>query len=214
MNLKQHKSKLIVSSILILLPIFAGLLIWNQLPDIIPTHWGPTGEPDGWSSKEFAVFGIPLFLFAIHWGGIWVTTMDKRNKNQSVKIVGLIFWICPLISFLGCAAVYMNSLDIQFDMVALPCGLVGIIFIVIGNYSPKCKHNYTIGIKLPWTLASEENWNATHRFASKIWVIGGLALFLLMFLPTEYTFLIMMVIMAVLVLIPTVYSYLYARKNG
>ena len=59
---KQYKKTLIITSLILLIPIAVGLLLWNQLPDVIPTHWGINGEVDGWSSKPFAVFFLPLFL--------------------------------------------------------------------------------------------------------------------------------------------------------
>jgi len=210
----NRKKQLIISSILILLPILAGLILWNRLPDTIATHWGPDGAADGWSSKTFAVMGLPLFLLAVHWFGLWLTSSDKHNANQTAKAIQLMLWICPVISILGSSALYCSALGIHLNMVTLPAALMGILFIVIGNYLPKCKHNYTIGIKLPWTLASEENWNATHRFAGKVWVIGGVGFFLLMLIPEEKTFVFTLIIMAILVLIPTVYSYLYSRKEA
>ena len=88
--------------------------------------------------------------------------------------------------------------------------LLGVVFIAIGNYLPKCKQNYTIGIKISWTLASEENWNKTHRLAGWVWVGGGIVMMLsgffgilwLTFLPV-----------AIMVLVPLVYSYILHKKG-
>ena len=60
---------------------------------------------------------------------------------------------------------------------------LGLMFAAIGNYFPKCRPNRTVGIRIIWTLGSEENWNATHRFAGKVWVIGGLIMVLAALLP-------------------------------
>jgi len=88
--------------------------------------------------------------------------------------------------------------------------LEGVLFIVIGNWLPKCQQTYTMGIKLPWTLASEANWNATHRFGGKVWVIGGIVTMLTAFFGS---FWLLMVILAAMVILPTVYSYLYYRNH-
>ena len=90
--------------------------------------------------------------------------------------------------------------------------LVGILFVVIGNYLPKTKQSYTMGIKLPWTLASEENWNRTHRLAGFLWVIGGILLILLTLLRlwNTWTFLLVIIPMSV---VPMIYSYLLYRKG-
>lgn len=214
MKLRDNKGKLILSSLLTFLPMIAGLLLWKQLPEQVPTHWNANGEVDGYSSRALAVFGLPLFLLAIHWLCLVVTTSDKNNDKQTGKVLTTMFWICPLISLFGGATIYGTILGYQFDMTTLPCVILGIMFLVIGNYLPKCRHNYTIGIKLPWTLASEENWNATHRFSGKVWVIGGFAVLLLVFLPKSFSFPCIMATLIGIVLIPTVYSYLYMKKHG
>lgn len=212
--LKAQKKQLIIGSIIILMPILVGLLLWNQLPDQMVTHWGADGEANGWSSKTFSVFGLPLFIFVLHWFCILVTSSDRKNDHQSKKAVHMVIWICPLVSIFSGIVVYGTALGARFDMASLPYALIGIMFIIIGNYLPKCKHNYTIGIKLPWTLASEENWNATHRFGGKVWVIGGALFLLMIFLPSQWTFAALLPVMIALVLIPTGYSYLYAKKHG
>ena len=91
--------------------------------------------------------------------------------------------------------------------------LIGVVFLIIGIYLPKCKRNYTFGIRVKWTLANEENWNATHRFGGKVWVIGGLIIMLSAFLPDGYTIWVAMAMTAVMALLPVIYSYLYFRKH-
>ena len=88
--------------------------------------------------------------------------------------------------------------------------LVGLVLTVVGNYMPKCKQNYTIGIKIPWTLHSEENWNRTHRFAGRLWVVCGLGIMVTGFLGGFwYT----MSLVLLMVLAPLLYSYLLHRKG-
>jgi uncharacterized membrane protein len=129
-------------------------------------------------------------------------------------MLGLTLWICPIVSIFGLTSIYATVLGYSIDMTSLPCLLVGAMFLVIGNYMPKCTHNYTIGIKIPWTLASEENWNATHRFAGKVWVIGGCLLFLTAFLPEAFTVIFLIPALILLVLLPMIYSYRYMKKHG
>ena len=88
--------------------------------------------------------------------------------------------------------------------------LVGLLLTVVGNYMPKCKQNYTIGIKIPWTLNSEENWNKTHRFAGWIWTFGGLAIMLTGFVGGVWFFL---PVVLVMVFAPMIYSYILHRKG-
>ena len=88
--------------------------------------------------------------------------------------------------------------------------LFGLLFTVIGNYLPKCKQNYTIGIKIPWTLDSEENWNKTHRFAGIFWVVGGLATLVLGLFGGAWAYIPIMLAMGIA---PIVYSFLLFRKG-
>jgi len=89
--------------------------------------------------------------------------------------------------------------------------LMGLLFILIGNYLPKTKQSYTMGIKLPWTLASEENWNRTHRLAGFLWVLGGVYFIVMSFIG--WSLIAFLIPLAVMVLIPAVYSYLLYRKG-
>ena len=90
--------------------------------------------------------------------------------------------------------------------------LVGVMFIVVGNFLPKARQNYTIGIKIPWTLASEENWNKTHRLAGFLWMICG-AIMVILTLCGKMASVWMMIVAAVMVGVPVVYSYLMYRKE-
>lgn len=211
--IRNNKGKAILSSILILLPILAGLILWKDLPDHMTTHWGFDGAADGWSSRNFAIFGLPLILLALHWFCLLITAKDPGNKNQSRKISGMVFWICPLTSLFTNSLIYFSALGREFKPEAFTFLFLGIIFIVIGNYMPKCRQNYTIGVKIKWTLQSEENWNATHRFAGKIWLIGGILILLCIFLPTAAAITAMCIIVTVLAIIPMIYSYRYYRKQ-
>lgn len=207
--LKKQKIKLILTSVIILIPILVGLLLWDQLPDQMVTHWNVKGEPDGWSSKFFAVVGLPVFLLAVHWLCIIGTKVDPKSANHPVKIMALVYWICPAVSFFCMGSVYTEALGYKVPMNHVGSIFVGIIFIIIGNYLPKCQHNYTVGIKIPWTLNSEENWNRTHRFAGPIWVISGILFIVLTFIgyPTLTVALIL-----VATFVPIIYSYLFYKK--
>ena len=212
--MKNKKIKLMISSLVILLPIVFGLIFWNQLPERIATHWGPNGEPDGWSSRELAVFALPLFLFAIHWLCVLVTSKDPKNKDKNQKAQSLVLFIIPILSLLVNGIMYMTALGMPLRVEMIMPVFFGLLFIVLGNYMPKCRQNYTIGIKISWTLNSEENWNATHRFAGKLWMIGGALIMLGVFLPTTYIFIAFFAITLVMVIVPVIYSYNFHKKES
>lgn len=211
--LKKNKWKIVVSSIIILLPILVGLLLWDKLPDTMATHWGTDGEPNGFSSKTFVVFGMPVVLLLFHLVCLLATNLDKKQINQSMKALGLIFWMIPAVSWFALGIIYSAALGANIDVVRLMPVVMGAAFIVIGNYLPKTKLNRTLGIKIKWTLENEENWNKTHRLCGKLWVIGGIIILLTVFLPeTAIAFTVTAIIIA-LVIAPIAYSYNLARKQ-
>ena len=208
--IKKNLNILIITSIVILLPVLAGVVLWDTLPEQIPTHWNAAGEIDGWSSKPFAIFGLPLMMLAMHWLCVLGTAADPKKANHSDKLIHLVLWIIPIISVVLFALTYVAALGTEVRMEMVMPLLVGFVLTVVGNYLPKCKQSYTIGIKLPWTLHSEENWNRTHRFAGRLWLVCGLGIMLTAFVGGFWLFL---PIVLVMVLAPTVYSYLLYRKG-
>lgn len=209
--IKKNLKTLIFTSIIILLPILAGLILWDKLPDEIATHFNAEGVADKFSSKGFAVFGLPLFLLAVHWICTLGSSADPKGKNHSNKMLTIVFWICPVISLLIGSVVYTYSMGIAVDVSLIMLLFCGVTFIIIGNYLPKCKQNYTIGIKISWTLNDEENWNYTHRISGKVWVAGGVIILLTSVFRQAWIFI---VITTLMVIIPFICSYLYYRKKN
>ena len=208
--IKKNLKVLIITSIIILLPILAGVFLWDQLPEQIPAHWNASGEVDGWSSKPFTVFGMPLILLAFQWLCVLGTSTDPKKANHPQKILHLVLWIIPVLSAVLHVIVYATALGQGVRVEVVMPVLIGLMLSIVGNYLPKCKQNYTIGIKIPWTLNSEENWNKTHRFAGRLWLVCGLLIMLTGFFGGFWVFLPIVLIM---VLVPFIYSYLLHRKG-
>ncbi len=211
--IKNNRLKIIISSVITLLPMLFGGIFWNSLPEKVATHWNINGEADGWGSKSFAVFGLPLIMLALHLFCIIFTAVDPKNKNQNKKVFGIVLWICPVMSLFASGAVFATAFGKKFDIETLTLLLIGLMFVVLGNYLPKCKQNYTIGIKVMWALENEENWNATHRISGKLWVVGGLIMMACVFLPKGVLPWVLLVLMTFLAVFPVVYSYMYHKKQ-
>lgn len=208
--IKKNLKMLLVTSLTVLLPIVAGLILWERLPERIPSHWNLNGEIDGHVSKAFAVFAMPSIMLLIHWFTALLTLSDPKKQNHSEKILHLIFWIVPVLNVALSAFMYSAAMGTAVRMELFVSVFLGLLFLIIGNYLPKCRQNYTVGLKLPWTLHSEENWNRTHRLAGWIWVIGGFAIIVSGFFGTIAVTLAAPIAMAI---VPTVYSYLLYRKG-
>ena len=208
--MKQNKGKLVITSLIILLPMLAGCLLWNQLPDKIATHFGADNQANGWSSKSFTVFVMPLILLFFHILCLAVTSVDPKVKNIGKKPLEIIFWIIPGISLLVFVMIYANALHTKINIGFVCCLLLGFLFVVLENLLPKAKQNFTFGIKLPWTLDNPENWNQTHRVAGWCMVAAGLVLIIASF---WHPFWLLLTVAVLVVAIPTVYSYLYYRRT-
>lgn len=208
--IKRNKWTLLVTSVVLLIPVFVGLLLWNTLPEKVPMHWNAAGEVDGWGSRATVVFFLPLLVLAFHWFGVLVTAVDPKSWDVHGKVLNLMLWICPILSLLCSTFVYATALGYDISIEIIMPLLFGALFMVIGNLMPKCKQNYSIGIKVPWALHDEENWNRTHRFAGKVWVIGGALIMATSVLGNYIVFFSIVLIMA---FAPMVYSYLYYRKT-
>lgn len=209
--MKKNTKLLILTTAVILIPILAGLFLWDRLPAQIPTHWNAEGVIDDWSSKEFAVFGLFGIMAGLHLLCYFGTMLDPKNKGHNEKTMWIVLWICPILSVLLGTLMYCAAFGMEVNMERIMPIVIGAIFVVIGNYMPKFKQNSTMGIKIPWTLADEANWNATHRFGGIAWVIGGVLMMITGILGNVW---IMVAAMIVLAFVPMVYSYLYYRKHG
>ncbi len=209
--IKNYRKYLILSSIVILLPILAGLILWNRLPATMTTHWGADGYADGWSGKAFGVFGMPLIMLAVHWLCIFIDSRFTKNLEQNRKVYRLIFWIIPVISLTANTFVYAFALGWEIRPDLFISLSIALMFIFFGNYLPKIRQNPTLGIKIPWTLNSEENWNRTHRMAGKMWVAGGILLLFTIFLPMKIASWIWLISLVVLAGIPMIYSFYLHR---
>ncbi len=208
--IKKNLPKLIITSLITLIPIVIGLILWDKLPAQVPVHWNINGDVDDYTTKTQAVFVMPLVLVAFHWICVVGTSLDPKKQNINDKMFTLVLWIIPVISLLCNSMVYATALGHKINVEIIMPLFMGALFIVIGNYFPKCKQSYTVGIKIPWTLNDEENWNKTHRMAGFLWVIGGIVIMATAFLRVFWLFFVVLIPM---VIVPFVYSYLIYKKK-
>lgn len=211
--IKNHKWKAIISSAVILLPVLFGCILWDRLPATMVSHWGGDGVADGTAPKAFMVFGMPLILLALQWLILLAETVLQKDHPQNHKIVAIVYGIVPAISLVVHIFIYSIALGKDWDLFVLLPVLIGALFMFIGNYLPKTTRNRTTGIKLRWTMGNDENWQKTHRLGGQIWFWGGLIVMASAFLPLKITVGMMFLIIAVSVIVPTVYSYSIYKKH-
>lgn len=211
--IKQNKWKLIIASIVIILPSLLGLFVKDVLPEQMAVHWGVTGEPDGYAPAILAITLIPLILLALYWVGMIITSIELAKNKQNKKVLNVIFWILPAISVYVSAIFYATAFGFDINIGFISLVLIGIVLIVVGNYLPKSTRNRVFGIKIKWTLANEENWNKTHRFGGIIGVISGIVALIAAFLPIVIFPFVAIGIIIANVVVTALYSCLYYKKQ-
>ena len=215
--MKSYKKTILITTLITLLPILIGLVLWNRLPDSIATHWDSDGTPNGWSGKPFAVFAMPCIMAAIHLFAVCITLNDPKRKNIHKKPLIIVFWLVPVLSIVTNGIIYLTALSIKVNVTAILSILIGIMFILLGNYMPKLQQNYTVGIKLPWTLNSTENWTRTHRLGGKTFIAGGLVIILCSLLDGlaggSFSLIAIIAVLVLCTAIPMGYSFWLFRKG-
>lgn len=197
------------------LPAIYISLVWKQVPDKVAMHFNLNGDPDRFGNKsELALVTGILFVVSL---GVYylmanINRIDPKRYAQenTSRFRKIGFAVTAFLSALTCFIIYSSinggsKMNTSFILAA-----VCLLLAVIGNYMPNLKPNYFAGMRLPWTLEDPENWKATHALAGKIWFIGGILLGICCFvLPHKTAFAVFMTGVAVMVLIPAIYSWRY-----
>ena len=198
------------------IPYIYLITIWNDLPDIVPTHFNLAGEADGWSSKQFLIFLPGSLGIGIYFLMLVLPQIDpKHNLSlEDNKYYAIRFFMGVFFSILSTYILY-TSLAGKISNTSVLFGFIGGLFAVLGNYFKDMKPNYYIGIRTPWTLENERVWYNTHKLGSKVWIIGGLGLLLgSVLISNEKVFLpIFIVTLLIIVFIPIIYSYIDYKRG-
>ncbi|MDU5086015.1 MAG: SdpI family protein [Anaerococcus vaginalis] len=209
-KIKFKKESVISVIISILLFALVNLLFYKKMPETLPTHWGFNNKIDGYSSKFTTLITTPLLLIFLNIFSCFMLDNDPKNKDKNNFVITIGKATIPLVMLITFVISVFYGLGKKINVMVIISIFVGFLLILIGNYLPKTKRNYTVGIKLPWTLNSDENWNKTHRLAGYFFILGGIFFLLTPFIGNEYLiFLTFMII----VIIPAIYSF-YLYKNG
>lgn len=189
--------------------------VYSTLPERIPTHWNFSGEVDGWSSRLVGSLLAPGIALAL-----WILlpvlrTVDPRRRNYDR--FDPTFWLLVnvIIVFMGAMHVLTlgAALEWPIDMSRAILVVIGLMFAVLGNYLPRLRSNWWMGIRTPWTLESDTVWRATHRLAGYTFVIGGLLAAGAALLPVRAAFGLAMACMMIGAFIPVVYSFIAYRRE-
>ena len=212
----MNKKQLLLPMLACFLPVLAGVLLYEVLPEQLPIHWNSAGEIDDYGHKAAVLFGFPVFFMlmeAVLYGAL---TTDPKKMNQSQKLKSLSLWLLPVTEVIVLFLTITSVLEYEVNVVSMICLFMGALFVIVGNYLPKCKQNYTMGYRIPWALQDTDNWNKTHRLAGYLWMLEGVVLIIVTLLVREALVLAgVMAVLIILFVVPVIYSYcLYKRKNN
>ncbi len=194
-----------------------GFSLWAfpQLPAEVPTHWNVRGEPDDYSSRLFASLLFPGIML-----GLWalaqvLPSIDPKRRNYASFMDTYWLFVNGTLLFLTAVHVVMLGAALGWNIDiprVIPVG-IGLLLVVIGNYLSRVQPNWFVGIRTPWTLSSEAVWRRTHRTGGWVFVIGGLMMIGLAFLPKVTTVPLLAAIVLLVAAVPIVQSYLLWRKE-
>lgn len=203
--------------ILLLIPFLVVPFAWNQVPSQMAVHFGLKGHVNRYGSRFEGLLLIPLINVGLYALLTLLPGIDPKKKISAGQkpILGIRFFIVLFMLFIY-ALLLLFNMGVKVDMSRVVTLGVIFLFIVLGNYMNSIKANYFIGIRTPWTLEDPDVWRKTHRMASKLWVSLPIILIPILFLTSisvfNYFFL---SVIALLVFIPVVYSYVaFQKKNG
>lgn len=192
-----------------------SLCIWAfpYLPESVPMHWNIKGEVDNYMAKPSAAIFFPVIIVAMILLFRIIPKLDPRKEKYKLfehewniiqsGLLGFFLYIQ--------AVVFYISINPTTPMMPAMFVGLGLLFILLGNYLSKIRQNYFIGIKLPWTMADEDNWNKTHRYASKIFVAAGILAVVQAVIPFLPPSAIFIAIISAAIL-PTIYSFLLYKN--
>lgn len=195
----------------------AGLGLWGHmtLPDApIAVHFGMQG-PDGFMPRDTGLAILPGIAVALMVALLWLVPA-VMPKSAGLERSGPAYGATMLATFALLTAVQamvvLTAKGIEVDHIRVVTIGVGLLLVIIGNYLPKTRRNYIMGLRTPWALADERVWDKTHRFAGPLFMLGGLAAIAGAFFGTQQTHVgVLMIAALVPAVISFVYSYLVAR---
>jgi uncharacterized membrane protein len=207
------KTSLAISFTLIVIAAVAGIILWNQLPDPMPSHWNAAGEVDGYTSKFWGVWLMPLMTLGITLLLAAVPAIDPLKANiekfrglYNAFIIGYVAYMLYVYGLTLAAA-----LGTQFNMTYMLVPVVGLLFVGISFLIEKAKRNFFIGIRTPWTLVSDEVWEKTHKLGAQTFRIGGVLVIVSASFGESGLWLMITALMFA-GLTPVIYSYFAWRK--
>lgn len=201
--------------LLIILTLVSAVYFYNNLPERVAVHWNFKGQVDAYGSGQTQAIIMPLVAVGMYLLFLLLPYLDpKKERYEQFNKVYHIFKDMILALFVIIYFIVgLNGLGYNLPVGVIIPILIGLLFIIIGNYMAKIKMNWFMGIRTPWTLSSEEVWNKTHRFGGKMFILAGLLMIAESFLPENWKLPVFVIMIAGLVFGTMGYSYVIYLKE-
>lgn len=166
--------------ILIAAAVIAGALFWDQLPEQMASHWNANDEVDGYMSKFWGVWMVPLMTLGMFGIFLLVPVIDplKANIAKFRSVFNLFILLITAFMLYVHGLTLAWNLGYEFRMSSAMLPFMGVLFIFIGYMLRQAKRNWFIGIRTPWTLSSDTVWDKTHQLGSVLFMASGVLAFL------------------------------------
>lgn len=199
---------------IIALTIVVWAIAYPKLPAEVPTHWGFNGEVNGYSSKLNAMLTQIGIMVLLYFSVTFLPKIDPRRKNYKYFSSSYtMIYNSLLVLFFGLNLfVILYALGYDIPMSSFGTVFVGIIFIVLGNILQRVRSNFFLGLRTPWTLSNDEVWRKTHRMGGRLFFVSGIILLFATFLSGAVKEYLIIAIIAIVIVVPYVYSYLLFKK--
>ena len=200
---------------LIAVAVVASVWSYPELPAQVAIHWNVYGQPDGYGSRLFAAAFIPCIMVGVTALFAVLPKIDPRRENYASFTFGFrtIFMATLALLLVVHLLVLAAGLGYKIDASYVFPLVIGALFVACGNVMPTFRHNYFVGIRTPWTLASEDVWRKTHRVGGKLFFASGLLMIASSLLPNAFRFPAMIALIFVTAFSTFILSYLYYRKK-
>lgn len=202
--------------LMIAIATLAGVLFWSQLPEQMASHWNINDQADGYISRFWGVFMVPLITLGMFLLFLVIPSIDPLKANIAQFRGAFNIFIVLFVAFM----LYIHGLmlawnlgytDFRMSGAMLPA--IGLLFVFIGFMMRQARRNFFIGIRTPWTLSSDYVWNETHRIGAVLFMISGALAFIGGFFGGTTAFWLMFAPIIGTTLFLLVYSYLLYQRE-
>jgi uncharacterized membrane protein len=201
--------------LIVLAAVVASAVAYPNLPTTIPTHWDVLGRPNGWSSRVWGGWVMPIVLLATYALMRALPAIDPRGSNyakfggafEGIIVSTMLFMLGMHIVILRAALGYPVAMQR-----VVPVG-IGVLFVVIGNLLPRARPNWFVGIRTPWTLSSDRVWEKTHRVGGHVFVAGGILIVLGALAMQQWAHIVLIAVILACTATVLIYSYIEWKRE-